>query len=79
MNAKEATKNEIAAMSDTQLRAAFDAIDAKITTPRECPAEDRGDEFTDAWEALEARARGANVGDVLSFDEFAARIVEEAR
>lgn len=39
MNAKEATKNEIAAMSDTQLRAAFDAIDAKITTPRECPAE----------------------------------------
>lgn len=40
--------------------------------------EDRGDEFTDAWEALEARARGADVGDVLSFDEFAARIIEEA-
>lgn len=42
-------------------------------------AEDRGDEFADAWEALEARARVADVGDVLSFDEFAARIVEEAK
>ena len=39
MNAREAIKNDIGAMSDAQLRATFDAIDAKITTARECPAE----------------------------------------
>lgn len=33
MNAKEAIKNEIAAMSDAQLRATFNAIDAFQFTP----------------------------------------------
>ena len=32
-------KNEIAAMSNAQLLATFNAVDARITTPRECPAE----------------------------------------
>ncbi len=40
--------------------------------------EDRGDEYEREWAALAGRAKIAEVGDVLAFDEFAARIVEEA-
>jgi len=40
-------------------------------------AEDRGDEYERGWNALMERSKGAEVGDVLAFDEFAARIVEE--
>lgn len=41
-------------------------------------AEDRGEEYGREWAALVERAKNAEVGDVLSFDEFAARIAEEA-
>ena len=39
--------------------------------------DDRGEEFEREWERLIDRAKTAEVGEVLSFDEFAARIVEE--
>lgn len=40
-------------------------------------AEDRGEEYEHEWHALAERAKDADVGEALSFDEFAARIVEE--
>ncbi|MBO7689042.1 MAG: hypothetical protein J6V72_21870 [Kiritimatiellae bacterium] len=39
--------------------------------------EDRGEEFEAEWRALAERARTADVGDVLAFDERGWRIVEE--
>ena len=40
--------------------------------------EDRGEEYEREWAALAERAKNADVDDVLTFDEFAARIIEEA-
>lgn len=38
--------------------------------------EDRGEDYEREWDELIERAEEANVGDVLCFDEFAAKIVE---
>lgn len=55
-----------------QARADFAEVFADRLT-----AEDRGEEYEREWDALMARAKEAEVGDVLSFDEFAARITTE--
>lgn len=39
--------------------------------------DDRGEEYEAEWEALAGEAKTAEVGDVISFDECAWRIVEE--
>lgn len=40
--------------------------------------EDRGEEFENEWRSLAERAKSADVGDVLAFDERGWRIVEVA-
>ena len=40
-------------------------------------SEDRGEEFEREWERCIERAKVAEVCEVVSFDEFAARIIEE--
>ena len=41
-------------------------------------AEDRGDDFANEWERLVVAAETADVGQVLAFDEYAARICGDA-
>lgn len=40
--------------------------------------EDRGEEFESEWACLINRSKTAEVGEILYFSEFAARIVEDA-
>lgn len=40
--------------------------------------EDRGEDYEANWMKLAERSMSAHVGNALAFDEFAARIVEDA-
>ena len=41
-------------------------------------ADDRGEEYEREWDDCARQAKSADVGDVISFDEFAVRICKES-